>query len=112
MTTTPRAILRIRDFRLFVSIRALSAIGSTMQSVAVGWQVYDITRDPLSLGYVGLSLFVPFACLTLFAGELADRVDRRLVMAVSFAVQVLTAALFLGITLTGNETVELYYAGM
>jgi MFS family permease len=111
-TTSARAILRIRDFRFFVSIRAFSAIGITMQSVAVGWQVYDITRDPLSLGYVGLSLFVPFACLTLIAGEVADRIDRRLVMACSFAVQALTAALFLGISVTGAHEAELYYLGM
>src|SRR5262245_27933626 len=99
MTTSARAILRIRDFRLLVSIRVFAAIGTTMQSVAVGWQVYDITHEPISLGYVGLSLFLPFACLTLIAGEVADRVDRRLVMAISYAVQAITAALFLGVTI-------------
>jgi len=55
-------------------------IGTQIQSVAVGWQVYDITRDPVALGYVGLSIFLPMLLLVLPAGDLADRVDRRFML--------------------------------
>lgn len=48
-----------------------------MQTVAVGWQVYDITREPLQLGYVGLAQFAPMILLTLWAGDAADRYDRK-----------------------------------
>ena len=52
-------------------------IGLEMQSVAVGWQVYEITRRPIDLGYVGLAQFLPSFVLFLFAGHAADKFDRR-----------------------------------
>ena len=48
-----------------------------MQSVAVAWQMYDLTRNPLDLGLVGLTQFVPAALFVLVAGHVADRYDRR-----------------------------------
>src|SRR5258708_17909728 len=70
-------ILGIRDFRLFMGGRLLSILSTQMQAVAVGWQVYDITHDPLTLGYVGLAGFLPIATLTLPAGAVPHRFDRR-----------------------------------
>jgi MFS family permease len=51
-----------------------------MQSVAIGWQVYDLTHRPLDLGFVGLAQFLPAIVLSLFAGQTADRFDRRGIM--------------------------------
>ena len=51
-----------------------------MQTVAVGWQVYEVTRDPLDLGLIGLSQFLPFVLLILPAGHVADTRDRRRIM--------------------------------
>ena len=51
-----------------------------MQTVAVGWQVYEVTRDPLDLGLIGLSQFLPFIALILPAGHLADSRDRRRIL--------------------------------
>jgi len=48
-----------------------------MQSVAIAWQVYDVTRRPIDLGFVGLAQFVPAISLSLVAGQMADRFDRR-----------------------------------
>ena len=48
-----------------------------VQSVAIGWQIYEMTRDPLDLGWVGLAQFLPVLLLTLPGGQLADRVDRK-----------------------------------
>jgi MFS family permease len=81
------SLLRGRDFRLFLAARALAALAMQIQTVAVGWQVYEISGDPLALGYVGLALFLPAAICTLPAGDIADRFDRRHVIAASFAAQ-------------------------
>jgi len=67
-----RALLRNRDFACFLSARFLASLAVQMQTVAVGWQVYEVTRDPLDLGLIGLSQFLPFVLLVLPAGHLAD----------------------------------------
>ena len=107
-----RAVLRLRDFRLFMSGRLLSILCTQMQAVAVGWQVYDITHDPLTLGYVGLAGFLPIAGLTLPAGDVADRFDRRRVITIAYALQGLCALLFLGLTLSGPTDVRPFYVVM
>ena len=48
-----------------------------MLSVAIGWQMYELTQDAFSLGMVGLAQFIPMLLLTLFVGQIADRYDRR-----------------------------------
>ena len=73
----PRAAFQHRDFRLFQFGRALSIVGTEMQSVAVGWQVFEITHRPIDLGYVGLAQFLPAVLLSIPAGHTADRFDRR-----------------------------------
>lgn len=73
----PRAAFQHRDFRLFQTGRALSIIATEMQSVAVGWQVFELTHRPIDLGYVGLVQFLPPVLLSLVAGHTADRFDRR-----------------------------------
>jgi MFS family permease len=86
-----RSLLHGRDFRLFLAARALAALSTQIQTVAVGWQVYEIAGDPMALGYVGLALFLPAALCTLPAGDVADRFDRRRVIAASLAAQLLGA---------------------
>jgi MFS family permease len=66
-----------------------------MQSVAIGWYLYDVTRDALTLGYAALAVFIPIALFTLPAGDLADRHDRRHILGAAHAVQSLCAGLFL-----------------
>jgi MFS family permease len=72
----PRAAFQHRDFRLYLSARFLSNVGSQMMSVAVAWQVYAITHRAIDLGYVGLAQFVPAFAFSTVAGQLADRIDR------------------------------------
>jgi MFS family permease len=64
-----------------------------MQSVAIGWQVYDLTHRPLDLGFVGLAQFLPAIVLSLFAGQTADRFDRRGIMRVCQLAQMACALL-------------------
>jgi MFS family permease len=89
---TSREVFAIRDFRLILTARALSSLALPMVMVAVGWHVYDLTRDPLYLGYVGLCLFLPQILLTLPAGHVADIVDRRLILLITFTILGLCAA--------------------
>jgi len=85
-------------------------LGTQIQSVAVGWQVYDLTRDPVALGYVGLSIFLPMLLLVLPAGDLADRVDRRFMLMASYLVQVIASAMLLALTLTGVKAMWAFYS--
>src|SRR3954462_3358315 len=86
-----------RDFRLFLGGRFFAVLAAQMQWVAVGWYLYDLTGDPMTLGWAGLAAFVPIALLTLPAGDLADRVDRRRVLAAAHLIQASAAALLLGL---------------
>ena len=75
-----------------------------MLAVAIGWQVYAIHRNPLDLGRVGLMEFLPLPLLALPAGQLADRVSRRLVASAALVLNVLIAVLLLVVTLAGART--------
>jgi MFS family permease len=74
------AVFKSTDFALYQVVRFCVVAGLEMQSVAVGWQVYEITRSPLDLGLVGLAQFLPNILLFLWAGHTADRFDRKKVL--------------------------------
>ena len=102
--------LALRDFRLFIGGRFFAGLALQIQSVAIGWHLYAATGDPLVLGYAALSVFLPIAALTLPAGDVADRVDRRLILGAAHAVQALCAALFLSLVLTETKHAWAFYA--
>jgi MFS family permease len=95
------AVLRQRDYTLFVGARFFASIASQMLIVAVGWQVYQKTGRLLDLGMIGLSQFLPFLCLALFAGHAADRYDRRAILILCASAQLLSAVLLLWFAATG-----------
>ncbi|HSQ70482.1 MAG TPA: MFS transporter [Steroidobacteraceae bacterium] len=95
MSGSRMVVLRNEDLRRFLLARFLATIAVQMQTVAVGWQVYEVTRDPLDLGLVGLSQFLPFVALILPAGHFADSRDRRRLLALCFALEGLCALLLL-----------------
>ncbi len=95
------AVLRHRSFARFALCRLLTTLSWQMLAVAVGWQVYSLTRDPLALGIVGLSEFLPFVCLAMFGGHVADRVDRRNVLVIAWSIEALCISLLLWLTLSG-----------
>jgi MFS family permease len=101
-SSSRRAALRIlthADFRRFLLARLLATLAAQMQTVAVGWQIYAITRDPLDLGLIGLSQFLPFVILILPAGQAADHYDRRRILTLCYAVEALCAVLLLWFTI-------------
>lgn len=83
-----------------------------IQAVVVAWQVYDMTRDPLSLAYVGLAQFLPMVVLLMPAGDMIDRFDRKRILAMSWFIEGVCSAILLALTLSGSTTVTAYYAAL
>jgi MFS family permease len=83
-----------------------------MLSVAVGWQVYALTRNPLDLGYLGLAQFLPFVFLVLPGGYVADHTDRRLVLMTSYATSAVCAGVLAWLSLSGSRSVWPVFAIM
>jgi MFS family permease len=99
------AILRHRNFAFYLSARVLATLAIQMQSVAIGWQVYSLTGSLFDLGLIGLAQFAPFLALILIAGHVADRYDRRRIIILCFAAQLLCGLLLLAFTLSGLKMV-------
>ncbi|MGH9683568.1 MAG: MFS transporter [Candidatus Acidiferrales bacterium] len=105
-----RAAFNHPNFVLLLIARFFMVFALEMQSVAVGWQVYEITRSALDLGYVGLAQFLPGIVLFLVSGHAADRFDRRRLLALCYGAYAVCSALLLVITLRRPHSVELIYA--
>jgi len=82
-------------FVRFQSARFFTVLATEMQSVAIGWQVYEITHRPLDLGLVGLAQFLPTVLLFLLAGHAADRYDRRKLLVLCYSGYATCSALLL-----------------
>ena len=107
-----REALRHRDYRRYALGRFFATLAWQMLGVAVGWQVYAITKDPLDLGFVGLAQFLPFLALVMPGGQLADRADRRLVMVFAYVVEAACVVVLLWFTLTGSRQVWPVFVAM
>jgi MFS family permease len=94
------AVFRHRGYTMTILGKMLAIFANQMQVVAVGWQIYNLTNDPLDLGLVGLFQFMPAVFLILLTGHVADRYDRRHVVGSSFTLQGVCAGLFLLFTLS------------
>src|SRR3954454_24953217 len=92
-------LYRDRDLYLFVTSRFISTLAIQVQSVAIGWQVYEMERTPLALGLVGLCQFLPMFLLTLPAGDITDRFNQRRVYSLAAGLQAVCSALFLALSL-------------
>ena len=104
------AAFRSRDFRLYQSARLLVILGAEAQSVAVAWQVYQLTHSALSLGNTGLALFLPGLFFMLPAGHVADRYDKRYVILTCYALQAICTGALLWISLHAVHSILPIYA--
>jgi len=116
-----RALLRQRDYMVYLVTRAFGVLGTVAQSVVMGWQVYDLARahrgvaeSALYVGLLGLATFLPLFFLALPAGVVADRYARRVVLALCFAAEALCAgalmlAAYLGL-LTAHVLIGIAFA--
>jgi MFS family permease len=93
------AAFQFSGFRLYQIARFCIVFCTEMQSVAVGWQVYEITKRPLDLGLTGLVQFLPGVALFLVAGHVTDRFDRRKLLSICYIGYALSSALLLVVTL-------------
>ncbi len=107
------AALRVTDFRRFIACLMAQTFGTMIQAVVVGWQLYQVTHDPLALGLVGLAEALPFIALALPAGQIADRMDRRRVCLAALLVLTGCAVALFAMTTSGTlraGTVWVVYA--
>jgi MFS family permease len=93
----------LRDFRLYWGARFIGSFAVQIITVAIGWQLYDATRDPFLLGMVGLAEFLPSIVLVLLTGAAADRFDRITISAICLAAEAVCAAALLWIFLAGGS---------
>jgi MFS family permease len=103
-------VLRNRNLAFYLSSRFLGTVAVQMQSVAVGWQVYQLTGSLFDLGLIGLAQFAPFLLLILWAGHVADTHNRRVIVQLCQCVQLLCSVLLLLFTLSGSRTVGVVFA--
>jgi MFS family permease len=97
----PRAAFRHPAFLRYWLSRFLATFATQVVSVAVGWQVYDLTRDPFDLGLVGIIQFAPALILVLVTGAAADRFGRRRIMGLATALEALCALALVALAMRG-----------
>ncbi len=102
-------LYRDRDLYFFVGSRFISTLAIQVQSVAIGWQIYDMERTPLALGLVGLCQFLPMFLLTLPAGDITDRFNQRRVYSLAAGLQAACSALFLGLSIFRPHQAWMFY---
>jgi MFS family permease len=104
-----RAAFSHPGFLLFQMARFLIVSAVEMQAVAVGWQVYEITKRPLDLGYVGLAQFLPAILLFPISGHASDRFERRNVLSACYGGYALCFALLLALSRHGVPSIAPFY---
>ena len=97
-------------FLHFLFARVSASLAFQIVSVAVGWQIYELSGSALDLGLIGLAQFLPMAALTLVVGHVADRYDRRKIVAICMAVEVLATLMLAVAALHGLGGKPLIYA--
>lgn len=95
------AAFRHHSFAFYWFARFFSAFGMQIVAVAVGWQIYDLTRDPFDLGIIGLVQFLPALLLILVTGAASDRFGRRMIMGLCELASLAAAAMLIILTLRG-----------
>jgi MFS family permease len=106
------AVFKERDFSPYVASRLLSWLANQMLVVGIGWLVYDLTGSALALGFAGLATFLPAVTLALVAGEVADRVDRRLILIASLSVTAAASGVLAAYTVADAKGTAIIYTAL
>lgn len=104
----PYASLQIKDFRLFVLARLFITLAIQIQGTVVGWQIYSLTKDPLALGLIGLAEAIPAILVALYAGHVADVVERKKIILVTVLVLLICSSSLLFFTMDAGKFVFAY----
>jgi MFS family permease len=110
VTRRSGSAFRHRDFALFWASLVTETFALQMAIVAVGWQVYSVRENPLDLGLVGLAEFLPLPLLALPAGQLADRLPRRWLLAFMVSLDIVVLLGLLAVTIVGPDRVWPFFA--
>lgn len=105
-------ILSTPGFLPFLLARLCAVFAMQIQAIVVAWQVYDITRDPMSLAYVGLAQFIPMLLLLPSAGDIIDRFNRKIVLAISWIVSAICSGLLLWMSYADSENINGFYVAL
>lgn len=103
----PYAALRFREFNIFLIVRFALVFAWSMQFIVIEWEVYSLTKDPLSLGLIGLMEVIPALSFALFAGHIVDQKEKRGLLIKCILGFILIC---LGLFLITNPTVQAYFA--
>lgn len=106
----PYAPFRHRDYRHFLVMVLIASLCQQSLGVAVGWDIYERTGSAMALGWVGLAQFIPVLAFFLPAGQLADRYDRRRIVAISLAVWMAASALLVVSAMRNASVLSIYAA--
>jgi len=101
----PYVAMRFPEFRSYIAMRFLFTFAYQIQAVVVGWHIYQLTKDPLSLGLIGLAEAIPSITVTLYGGYIADKSDKKKLL-----VWIIAAMLFCSVVLaivTTSEVLQL-----
>ena len=109
-TAVSRSAFHYRNFTIYWISRIAGAFATQILAVAIAWQVYDLTRDPFDLGLIGLVQFLPSVLLVLITGTIADRFNRRWIMAICMGVEAVCAGILFFFALTGLPALWIIYA--
>ena len=107
-----RELLREREFVAYFLARQSSGLAYSIETVAIGWQVFGLRHRPFDLGLVGLLLFIPAVVLAVPAGIAADRIDRRVLCAICSVVEAACELSFIALVVSGSRTVGLYFGAV
>ncbi len=115
--STTAFVRRHRNFGLFWGGNILASLAMQIESVTIGWQVYALARDThtieqsaLLVGMVGLVQFLPLFCLSLFAGSVADRLDRRKIVLITMTAEALGVLALFGVSLHPTPNITAIFA--
>ena len=100
-----RQALNNPDFARYAYGRFAATLAWQMIDVVLGYQVWELTHQKSALGLIGLAQFLPFVVLLIPGGQIADRFDRRLIIALAYGLELVAAAALLGFTLLGRTEV-------
>lgn len=104
----PFAALRVKEFLFFLSMRFFLTLAIQMQGVIVGWQIYEYTKNEMSLGMIGLAEAIPFIITSLFSGHVADVTSRKRIIVVSASLLLLSTFVLLWFSLNNSAFLSAY----
>jgi MFS family permease len=104
----PFAVLKIKEFLFFLNTRFFMTLAIQMQSVIVGWQIYQHTKDELALGMIGLAEAIPFIITSLFSGHVADTYNRKYIIVIATFLMTFSTCILLYFSANSSEMLTAY----